>query len=130
MRASVDVILHATEDETLYRDALGSVLGVGGGAVRVSESEGHYGNRIRMLSVRARGAEAARLAEAAAGAARAEGGGAQGAGAEGGARDAGLRARFDKQEFVQGRLVPGGPESVMVRIAAPAYGGTRGGRGA
>ena len=130
MRASVDVILHATEDESLYRDALGSVLGVGGGAVRVSESEGHYGNRIRVLSVRARGAEAARLAEAASGAARSEGGGAQDPGDMDGASDAGLQARFDKQEFVQGRLVPGGPESVRVRITTPAYGGTRGGRGA
>ena len=115
MRASVDVILHMTEDESLYRDALGSVLGVDGGAVRVSEAKGHYGNRIRVLSARARGAEAARLAKAAS-----EGAGAEAAEAGDCGAGSGIRIRLDKQEFVQGRLAPGGPESVVVRIAAPA----------
>lgn len=122
MRAGVDVILHATESEPLYRGAFGSVLGIGAG-IRVRAAEGHYGNRIRVMSAQARGAGAARLAGAVAGAMAP--GDAERVAARIGEHvsGAGLHLRFDKQEFVRGRLALGGPEPVRVRIAVPAHGG-------
>ena len=129
MRASVDVILHATEDESLYRAALASVLGIGDG-IRVRAASGHYGNRIRVMSARVRGAGAALLVDAVAGAMR-PGDAERVAGGIGAhVSDGGLHLRFDKQEFVQGRLALGGPEPVRVRIAAPAHGEGRGAAGA
>lgn len=123
MRAGVDAILHATEDESLYRAALGSVLGLDGGAAEASSAEGHYGNRIRILSARARGAGAARLASAVAGSMSAADAAdvAENIGLH--VSGSGLHMRFDKQLFVQGRLALGGAEAVRVRIYVPSYRG-------
>lgn len=130
MRAAVDVILHATEDESLYRAALGSVLGLDGAAAETTSAEGHYGNRIRILAARARGAGAARLASAVA-AAMSAADAAEVAGSIGlHVSGSGLHMRFDKQRFVLGRLELGGAEAVRVRIYVPSYGGTEAARAA
>ena len=130
MRASVDVILHATEDESLYRGALGSVLGIDGAGAEASSAEGHYGNPIRVLSARESGDGAARLAAAVSRAM-------SDADADEVARSIGLRVsgawlhmRFDKQAFVRGRLALGEDEAVRVRIHVPSYGGAGAARSA
>lgn len=123
MRASVDVILHATEDESLYRAALGTVLGLDGDAARATPAEGHYGNRIRILSAYASGAGAARLAAAVA-RSMSEADADEAAGSIGlRVSGSGLHLRFDKQQFVLGRLALADDEAVRVRIFAPSYGG-------
>lgn len=130
MRAGVDVILHATEDESLYRAALGSVLGLDGAAAEAASADGHYGNRIRILSARARGAGAARLASAVAGSMSAADAAevAENIGLH--VSGSGLHMRFDKQRFVQGRLELGGAEAVRVRIYVPSYRGAEAAIGA
>lgn len=123
MRASVDVILHATEDEALYRAALGSVLGVDGAAAVASSAEGHYGNRIRILSARERGAGAARLAAAVSSSMPAADAAEVAENITLHVSGSGLHLRFDKQRFVRGRLALGGAEAVRVVIYAPSRGG-------
>ena len=123
MRASVGVILHATEAEPLYRAAFESVLGIGGGCVRVSAAEGHYGNPIRIVSAEARAAGAARVAASVAGAMRPADVGRVCDDIGLHASGAGLHLRFDKQEFVQGRLLLSGSEAVRVRMYVPVYKG-------
>ena len=123
MRAAVDVILHATEDESLYRAALGSVLGLDGASAEAAPAEGHYGNRIRILAARESGAGAARLAAAVARAMSAADAAevAENIGLH--ASGSGLHMRFDKQRFVLGRLALADSEAVRVRIFVPSYSG-------
>lgn len=99
-RASVSVIVHATEDEGAILGALEGVLGAGRGAFSRGRASGHYGNPITVLRAELAGEEAAAVA----GRARAAAGG-------------GPRLTLDKQALVSGRLEPG--PGVVVRLAAP-----------
>ncbi|ABK76743.1 exosome subunit [Cenarchaeum symbiosum A] len=123
MRAEIDVIIHATEDESLVYEALEEQLGIIQEMITIQNLTGHYDNPITMVNCRldkknaeafvdrlSRGmapGEFTRLASA--------------------PQSSGVHIRLDKQRLVRGRLedVEGG--SVRIRIHIPVYDGNMAG---
>ena len=119
----VDIIAHATEDETRIASSLAEGLRIRPDSLDTRRSEGHYGNTITTISASLRKEEARdvlkRLLETLPDAdldriretlpSRTDG--------------STLYVRLDKQEMVTGHIKLSDSGAVRIRITAPAYGG-------
>ena len=122
IRASVSVIMHATEDAGRFLGALEGVLGIRREEFAARELEGHHGNPITLLEAELAGDDASRLAGRIAAAMPA-------AELDGVVADlhltvsgSGLHLRFGKQDLAGGRLAVAYGDAVKVRIRAPSGG--------
>ncbi len=120
-KVTINAIIHATEDSKKLYDSFERVLGAAPGTFAIQDTTGHYGNPITLLDAKLTRGDAVRLIDRLVKS--------MPAGMCDGIIDeldelvskSGLHLRFDKQEFVGGRLVPGEASAIKIRIYTPVY---------
>ena len=121
LEIKIDVIIHATEDIKKFHKAFEGLFGIKEDQFTIQEMTGHFDNPIIMLGTKITGDTARKIIEKISSKIseyekeeilesleqRTEG--------------SGMYMRLDKQEFVQGNIIPEQKNAIKLRVYTPVY---------